>query len=90
MSPSPLACCQRAATPDTIVLQINKDVVEALRSEEVRKKFRAHSAEQSDTQCTVGARARQDRQSLPTYLRPLPQPVLGLERRLPPLRRAEP
>ena len=33
------------ATPDALVAQINKDVVGVLRSEDVRKKFRAHSAE---------------------------------------------
>jgi hypothetical protein len=39
MSPSPVACCQRAATADTIVLQINKDVVEVLRGEEGAQKI---------------------------------------------------
>jgi tripartite-type tricarboxylate transporter receptor subunit TctC len=33
------------ATPDSIVAQINKDVVDVLRSEDVRKKFGAHGAE---------------------------------------------
>jgi tripartite-type tricarboxylate transporter receptor subunit TctC len=33
------------ATPDAIVAQINRDVVEVLRSEDVRQKFRAQGAE---------------------------------------------